>query len=97
VSSVSSVSGVSFRFWITKPPGFGPNPNNPGNPIGSSRCHIMAAENTQKGNPPTCGGRIPTCLRRHTRFCLASYSRSFCGDGFIFVARTKAGNHIRFK
>ena len=40
------------RFWTTKPPGFGPNPNKPGKPPESSHRHIMATENTQKSNSP---------------------------------------------
>ena len=41
------------RFWTTKPPDFGPNPNKHVKPIGSSYRHIMATENTQKANSPT--------------------------------------------
>ena len=40
------------RFWTTKPPDFGPNPNKPGKPSESSDRHIMATENTQKSNSP---------------------------------------------
>ena len=40
------------RFWTTKPPDFGPNPNKPGKPPESSHRHIMATENTQKSNSP---------------------------------------------
>ena len=60
--------------------------------------HIMATENTQKGNPPTYGGASPTCLRRHTQFCPASYSRSrFWAKAALFsLPATKAGKHRRF-
>ena len=40
------------RFWTTKPPDFGPNPNKPGKPPESSHRHIMATENTQNSNSP---------------------------------------------
>ena len=55
------------RFWTTKPPDFGPNPNKHVKPIGSSYRHIMATENTQKANSPTG-------LR--TRYCPVCNSRS---------------------
>ena len=56
------------RFWTTKPPDFGPNPNKPGKPPESSHRHIMATENTQNSNSPTG-------LR--TRYCPVCDSRSF--------------------
>ena len=40
------------RFWTTKPPDFGPNPNKPGKPPESFHRHIMATENTQNSNSP---------------------------------------------
>ena len=40
------------RFWTTKPPDFGPNPNKPGKPPESSHRHIMATENPQNSNSP---------------------------------------------
>ena len=55
------------RFWTTKPPDFGPNPNKPGKPPESFHRHIMATENTQKSNSPTG-------LR--TRYCPVCNSRS---------------------
>ena len=64
------------RFWTTKPPDFGPNPNKHVKPIGSSYRHIMATENTQKANSPTG-------LR--TRYCPVCNSRSsFFGEAAFF-------------
>ncbi|MDY4185783.1 MAG: hypothetical protein SOX83_07555, partial [Sodaliphilus sp.] len=62
------VSGVSFRFWTTKPPDFGPNPNKTHKPVLTHLRHLMATENAQKGNSPTG-------LR--TRHCPASYRRRY--------------------
>ena len=75
------------RFWTTKPPDFGPNPNKPGKPSESSHRHIMATENTQKSNSPTG-------LR--TRYCPVCNSRSsFSAKRLFFRAarrQTEAPN-----
>ena len=57
------------RFWTTKPPDFGPNPNKPEKSAPIRLRHLMATENTQKSNPPTG-------LR--TRFSPVCHSHSCC-------------------
>ena len=78
------------RFWTTKPPDFGPNPNKHVKPIGSSYRHIMATENTQKANSPTG-------LR--TRYCPVCDSHSsFSAKRFFFGRRSgKARGETRHR
>ena len=78
------------RFWTTKPPDFGPNPNKHVKPIGLSYRHIMATENTQKANSPTG-------LR--TRYCPVCDSRSsFSAKRFFFGRRSgKARGETRHR
>ena len=64
------------RFWTRKPPDFGPNPNKPGKSPVSPRRHIMATENTQKGNSPTC---------QRTRYSPVCHSRSCCSAEPTFI------------
>ena len=80
MSSVSGVSGVSFRFLTKKPPDFGPNRNKPEKSVPTRPRHIMATGNTQKGNPPTA-------RRRHTRCSSASHRRFFFGGADFFSAK----------
>ena len=62
------------RFWTTKPPDFGPNPNKLEKSAPTRLRHLMATENTQKSNPPTA-------LR--TRYCMC-YRRSFFRRSRLF-------------
>ena len=54
VFRVFQVSHV--RFWTTKPPDFGPNPNKAKKSAPTRLRHLMATDNTQKGNSLTCLG-----------------------------------------
>ena len=66
------------RFWTTKPPDFGPNPNKPGKPPESSHRHIMATENTQKSNSP---------IGLRTRYSPVCNSRSSFSAKRLFFGR----------
>ena len=52
--------------WTTKPSGFGPNPNKAEKSVPTHLRHNIGAENTQKGNSPTCLRTrfSPVCYRR---------------------------------
>ncbi|MGM9840557.1 MAG: hypothetical protein ACI307_10895, partial [Sodaliphilus sp.] len=65
-----------FRFWTTKQPVFGPNPNKTEKPVPTHLRHIMDAENSQKGNSPT---------NLQTRYCPVCYRRSFFSAWRLFV------------
>ena len=59
----------------------------------------MATENTQKGNPPTCGRAHPqpVCVATHNPVLQAIAVVVILAKAALFsLHATKAGNHIRF-
>ncbi|MGM9839558.1 MAG: hypothetical protein ACI307_05765 [Sodaliphilus sp.] len=66
---------LHVRFWTTKPPDFGPNPNKAEKSAPTRLRHLMATENTQKGNSPTC---------QRTDTVLQAIAEVFFGDADFF-------------